>query len=276
MPNRIIRESICTSDNLDRLSPFEENMFYRLMVNCDDYGRMDAREKILEARLFPLKRLEPGRIAEGLRALAAADLILLYEAEGRPYLQIRTWEKHQQIRARKSRYPAPEGDCARDDIHCDQMISDDSKCPRNPIQSESNPNPNPKPNPKANRNGGDGEPSPGSRDARFEEFWKAYPRKADRTEAQKAFENLRPDEKLMETLLAAIGRQKQTEQWRKQDGQFIPNPATWLRHRRWEDDVGPASRAAKGNGDYAQRDYAEPEESLEDMMKRLGGSRSGG
>ena len=36
MPNRIIRESICTSDSVDKLSWFEEVLFYRLIVNCDD------------------------------------------------------------------------------------------------------------------------------------------------------------------------------------------------------------------------------------------------
>ena len=47
MPNRIIKETICTSDTIERLTPFEETFFYRLIVNCDDYGRMDARPAIL-------------------------------------------------------------------------------------------------------------------------------------------------------------------------------------------------------------------------------------
>jgi len=55
MPNRIIKESICTSNNLDSLLPEEEVFFYRLLVNCDDYGLMDARLSILRAKLFPLK-----------------------------------------------------------------------------------------------------------------------------------------------------------------------------------------------------------------------------
>ena len=52
MPNRLIKESVCTSDNLDRLSWFEEAMFFRLIVNCDDYGRMDARPAILGQGCF--------------------------------------------------------------------------------------------------------------------------------------------------------------------------------------------------------------------------------
>ena len=45
MPNRIIKESICTSENIDQLSPFCETVFYRLIVNVDDYGRIDARRR---------------------------------------------------------------------------------------------------------------------------------------------------------------------------------------------------------------------------------------
>ena len=140
MPNRILKESICTSDSIDQLSAFQETMFYRMIVNCDDYGRMDARAKILASRLFPLKDIRAAQIEDALRALTSAELVILYEVDGKPFLQMKTWDKHQQIRAKKSKYPAP------NEGICKQMISDDSKCPRNPIQSNPNPNPNPNPN----------------------------------------------------------------------------------------------------------------------------------
>lgn len=138
MPNRILKESICTSENVDQLSAFHETFFYRLMVNCDDYGRMDARPKILASRLFPLKDIRSNQIEDALRALTSAELVILYEVDGKPFLQMKTWDRHQQVRAKKSKYPSPEEGI------CNQMISDDSKCPRNPIQYESNPNPNTK------------------------------------------------------------------------------------------------------------------------------------
>ena len=147
MPNRIIKESICASENIDRLNPFHETFFYRLIVNCDDYGRMDARPKILASRLFPLRDLESHEVIGALNALRDADLILIYEVEGKPYLQMRTWDKHQQVRAKRSKYPSPESIIPTSDNICNQLISDDSKCPRNPIQSNPNPNPNPYPNP---------------------------------------------------------------------------------------------------------------------------------
>lgn len=142
MPNRILKESICTSDNIDTLSAFQETVFYRLIVTCDDFGRMDARPKILASKLFPLKDIRAAQIEDALRALTSAELVTLYTVDGKPFLQMNTWDRHQQIRAKKSRYPAPADGVIASDSNCNQLIADDSKCPRNPIQSESNTNPN--------------------------------------------------------------------------------------------------------------------------------------
>lgn len=138
MPNRLLKESICESEEIDRLTWFQEVLFYRLIVKCDDYGILDARPKILKAKLFPLKDVAESHLTSALNALSTAGLVRLYESEGRPYLQLVTWHVHQQIRAKKSKYPTP-------DINCNQMISDDIKCSRNPIQSNLNQNPNPNP-----------------------------------------------------------------------------------------------------------------------------------
>ena len=48
MPNRILKESIRTSDTIGELSWFEEVLFYRLIVSCDDYGRFDGRTAELD------------------------------------------------------------------------------------------------------------------------------------------------------------------------------------------------------------------------------------
>ena len=126
MPNRIIKESICTSENIDQLTEFQEVFFYRLMVNCDDFGRFDARLKLLASKLFPLRDIPTEKIAETLDALRDADLIVVYEVKGHPYLQMKTWDKHQQGRASKSKYPSfAESVLHEDDISCNQLISDD-------------------------------------------------------------------------------------------------------------------------------------------------------
>lgn len=148
MPNRIIKESICTSENIDRLTEFEEITFYRLIVNVDDYGRLDARPKLIAARLFPLKDVKVNKVEDALKALAAAELIDLYKVGGKPYLQMRTWANHQTIRNKRSKYPGlddAEQEKEQNEDTCKQLQADASKCPRNPIQSNPNINPNPNP-----------------------------------------------------------------------------------------------------------------------------------
>ncbi len=130
MPNRIIKESICTSEQIDKLSAFAETTFYRLIVNADDFGRMDGRVAVLRARLFPLKDVRNSQIEDALQELASVELVNTYSVDGKPFVRLSGWDRHQQIRAKKSKYPAP-------DETCNQMISSDCKCLRNPIQSES-------------------------------------------------------------------------------------------------------------------------------------------
>lgn len=138
MPNRIIKESICTSDSVDQMTWFEECFWQRLIVNCDDYGRFDARVSVLKARLFPLKeKLQSKDIETAVLKLSRLGCIVLYECGGKPYLCLPSWENHQTIRAKKSKYPSLDDQDSSSEINCKLMQADESECSRNPIQSES-------------------------------------------------------------------------------------------------------------------------------------------
>lgn len=93
----------------------------------------------------------------------------------------------------------------------------------------------------------------------FAAFWSAYPRHTDKQAALRAFEKLKPDETMMQTILAAIERQKQSAQWTKDGGQFIPHPATWLNGRRWEDEMPKGGGPTVSAQQYGQRQYTEKE-----------------
>ena len=70
-------------------------------------------------------------------------------------------------------------------------------------------------------------------DATFSAFWNAYPRKAGKGAAQKAFAKVRVS---LNILLSALEAQKQSDQWKRDGGRYIPYPATWLNQKRWEDE----------------------------------------
>lgn len=121
MPNRILKESICTSDSIDGLSWFEEVLFYRLIVNCDDYGRFDGRVPVVKNRLFPLKdNVTAKAVKDGINRLVSLRLAALYEVDGKPYLYLPGWNDHQSVRAKRSKYPDPDTSADR----CKQMHAD--------------------------------------------------------------------------------------------------------------------------------------------------------
>ncbi len=70
----------------------------------------------------------------------------------------------------------------------------------------------------------------------FDVFWSAYPKKVAKGNAESAFKKANINGSLS-LLLSALDKQKQSDQWKKDNGQFIPNPATWLNQRRWEDET---------------------------------------
>lgn len=81
---------------------------------------------------------------------------------------------------------------------------------------------------------------------RFDEFWKAYPRKSSKGSAKKAWKRIAPTQELFDKIMSALAAAKNCEQWKKERGQFIPYPATWLNQERWEDDYGvPAVDSGK-------------------------------
>lgn len=121
MPNRILKESVCTSITLDQLDADQERLFYRLMVQCDDFGRFYAHPGIVRGHCFPRKfDLTLEQLGGWLDALEQAGLIRRYAVDGEAYLQMVTWDKHQQVRAKRSKFPGPDSKGA-------QPLADDPK-----------------------------------------------------------------------------------------------------------------------------------------------------
>lgn len=71
----------------------------------------------------------------------------------------------------------------------------------------------------------------------FDQFWESYPRKVGKGAAVLRWAKIKPDRVLHERIIAAVERQRQSQAWMRDGGQYIPNPATWLNQQRWDDEL---------------------------------------
>ena len=86
----------------------------------------------------------------------------------------------------------------------------------------------------------------------FDRFWDAYPRKVSKGNAEKWFIKNKPSEELLNTMIKKINLLKNTEQWRKNNGQFIPYPTTWLNAKGWEDEINDTDIAESDEEEIAR------------------------
>jgi len=96
------------------------------------------------------------------------------------------------------------------------------------------------------------QPSKTLTEERFNEFWAAYPKKVGKKAAEAAWKKIKPDADFHDRIMTAIGRARVTEQWTREGGRFIPNPATWLNQGRWDDEYGEVEidGTAKHGGNF--------------------------
>jgi hypothetical protein len=76
----------------------------------------------------------------------------------------------------------------------------------------------------------------------FDQFWPEYPKKVSKQDAVKAWQKIKPDSDMLAKILQSLAVQKKSANWLKENGQYIPNAATWLNGKRWEDEVKPGTK----------------------------------
>lgn len=70
----------------------------------------------------------------------------------------------------------------------------------------------------------------------FDTFWREYPNKKNKGTARKAFEKAMK-KTTFDTIMNAVRVQKQSRQWLKNGGEFIPYPSSWLNAEGWENEA---------------------------------------
>lgn len=251
---RMISKSFSTSAKRDalmvacpKMAEFCEFLFVMLVTHADDQGRLPGDELTVKLQIDPVSRRKLPDFVAALHLLHQVGLILWYQVEGKKLIQIVKFAEHQDLKGHNLR-PGKLPECPG----IEAFIGGKRDVGE---VGESSPKP-----PLSKENVSEGKLSevnltqPGEEE-RFGVFWQAYPKKVGKDAARKAFEKRTVGDDLLARMLGAIEQQKHSREWVKDDGQFIPHPATWLNAGRWEDEpVQPAVVSIAGSSTKAAAD----------------------
>lgn len=225
--SRNIKPGFFTNDLLAEIDPLGRILFAGIWTVADREGRLLDRPNKIKAEVLPFDNCDVDTL---LGELHKHGFILRYPVDGVGYIQVTAWKKHQNphIKEVGSTIPAPVDNGAR-------TVQEPGKEQPKPERARLIPDslnliPDPLVNPCATDSIIQAE------DSEFDRFWKAYPRKVGKGEAEKSWGKAYVNGDF-DQLMAALERQKQTNpDWRKDSGQYIPNPATWINQKRWLDE----------------------------------------
>ena len=236
---RYLKPEFFTDEDLATL-PFETRLTYAgLWCYADKSGRLEDRPQYLKAMIFPYETVD---FEKQLSCLSqpknnGKPFIQRYEIESRKLIQIINWDKHQ-----KPHHTEPESRLP----------------PITPLKNKGNYKGKGKgqqDSPEL-RNGLNNVKRPLKSAEQYNcpffiEFWNIYPKKLGKGKAWEEWIRVtpKPDEKMMSQIRDVIAKLEKTEQWKKNGGQFIPYPSTWIHQRRWGDE--PNER--EGEDDWKRR-----------------------
>ncbi|WP_104565614.1 hypothetical protein [Ralstonia mannitolilytica] len=218
---RTIKPEFFTSEDIVELSPFARLLYVALWCEADREGRMAWKPKTFKLRYFPADAIDIDALCE---EITGRGLVKLY-GDGLAYIPKFLDHQHINPRESSSSLPPPNDASTTRETRVEHASGRDSDVQVGREGKESNKH--------------------ASTDAMFEEFWTAYPKKVSKAAALKAYRKIKPSESLQAEILAAVSRAKTSVDWSKDDGQFIPYPASWLNARRWEDEA-PSQGGGQG------------------------------
>lgn len=226
----MISKSISTSRKLAIATPFTALLFTWLVPHCDDGGNMNRDAHTVKMKVVPGRPETIPEVEASLKEMEKLALIDTYEVEGEQYLHIIHWGDHQTLRLDRATWEFPAYPKA------EQPSGNHSESTRQP------------------RGAGlatEGKISKGKVSKEitllgFDTFWSAYPRKTSKKTAMRSWARINPNEQLRAKIMAAVAEHSKSEQWQKDEGRFIPHPATWLNQERWEDELKPGKPKVGG------------------------------
>lgn len=234
---RNIKPALFKNEVLGVADPLLTLLFEGLWLLADREGRLEDRPLRIKAEVFPYR--DGLNIEEMLNWLDANDFIIRFSVDGKRYIQIDNFTKHQNPHKNEppSEIPSVSDGCRTSDkvgtssetigsAPADSLSLDSGFLIPDPLTPSLAP-------------GAVVEATPDL----FARFWGLYPNKKGKTAAEKAWQKLKVTEALFTEIADGLGRYCVSREWKKDGGQYIPHPATWLNGKRWQDEVRPAGKA---------------------------------
>lgn len=222
---RNIKPSFFTHDVLAEIEPLGRLLFIGLWTLADREGRLEDRPKRIKAELLPYDDCNADSM---LAALEQNGFITRYESGGNRFIQVLKFTKHQNPHMREPASTIP-AQCKHSASTVPELDQHGTGPADSPFLIPDSPTHAAEPAAK---------PKPAAAQPGFEDFWAAYPKKRNRGDAEKAWAKLKPAPALQAEILQAVEVSKARDDWRKDGGQFVPYPASWINAKGWMDDAG--------------------------------------
>lgn len=223
---RNIKPAFFDNDVLGGLEPLTRLLFIGLWCIADREGRLEDRPRKIKKTLLGYDDVNTEETSGMLQQLHDNGFIIRYRTEDNDYIQIVNFTKHQNphMKEKDSEIPPPPGFEA---IASDKNGASTRQAPCKNDETEDNEEPE--------------EVKPSLQEQRFNAFWQAYPIKKAKQAAWKAWQKIKPNTELFERIMSAVDNAKRSEDWVKDNGRYIPYPATWLTGGRWDDELTEAA-----------------------------------
>jgi hypothetical protein len=209
-----------------------------IIPQTDDFGRFDADPRTVKGKCFPHTNRPTKDFKNAIDILERVGLIIVY-GDG-PFLEIVDFAEHNKLRKDRTRISKfPE----RTDVNT-------RKHDGIPMPYQCHTNATPKLSEVKLREVKIREDN--TLESEFDRFWIIYPKKKSKGDAEKAWKQIKPNptEEFTSMIIAKLLKLKRCPEWTKEDGQFVPYPATWLRAKGWNDEIEVERQTERDLSEY--------------------------